>query len=54
MLIPEWIGTVLFFAAVVLSTYKINADFGEHGEFGYAMLLLLILVYAGAIGVAWS
>ncbi len=51
---PEIVGTLLFFAAIVLSTYKINADFGEHGELGYVMLIILIVIYAGAIGLAYS
>lgn len=50
---PEWIGTVLFFAAVVLSAAKLNKDFAERGLLGYAVLLLLITIYAAAIGAAY-
>lgn len=51
---PEIIGTLLFFAAVVLTTFKINEDFGKHGELGYIMLIVFIAIYAGAIGLAYS
>jgi len=51
---PEWIGSVLFLSAVGLSGTKIAVDFGNRGFRGYAMLLLLILVFASAIAVAYS
>ncbi len=50
---PEWIGTILFFAAVVLTASKINEDFGKRGELGYLMLVVLIAVYAAAVGIAY-
>ncbi len=50
---PEWIGTVLFFAAVVLTATKLNEDFGRRGELGYLMLVVLIAVYAAAVGLAY-
>lgn len=50
---PEWIGTILFFAAIGLTATKINDDFGKRGGFGYLMLMLLIAIYAGAVGVAY-
>ncbi len=50
---PEWIGTVLFFAAVVLTATKLNEDFGRRGELGYLMLVMLIAVYAAAVGLAY-
>jgi uncharacterized transporter YbjL len=51
--LPEWIGTLLFFAAIGLSAAKLNEDFGEKGLAGYAMLMLLIVVYAAAVGAAY-
>ena len=51
--VPEWIGTLLFLAAIGLTATKINEDFGEKGELGYVMLLLLIAIYAAAVGVAY-
>ncbi|HEY6634117.1 MAG TPA: hypothetical protein VI141_00730 [Acidimicrobiia bacterium] len=50
---PEWIGTVLFFAAIVLTATKLNEDFGRRGEIGYAMLMMMIAVYAAAVGAAY-
>ncbi|MGH3649705.1 MAG: hypothetical protein ACRDU9_03275 [Acidimicrobiia bacterium] len=50
---PEWIGTILFLAAVGLTAVKLNEDFGERGLLGYAMLLTLIVVYAAAVGTAF-
>lgn len=50
---PEWIGTVLFLAAIGLTAAKINEDFGERGELGYALLILMIAIYAAAVGVAY-
>lgn len=51
--VPEWIGMVLFFAAIVLTATKINDDFGRRGEFGYVMLLVMIALYAAAVGAAY-
>lgn len=50
---PEWIGTVLFFMAVGLTAAKLNDDFGERGMWGYAALLLMIVVFAAAVGAAY-
>lgn len=50
---PEWIGTILFFVAVGLTAAKLNEDFGENGMLGYAMLMLMIVVYAAAVGAAF-
>jgi cyanate permease len=50
---PEWIGTLLFFAAVGLTAAKLNRDFSERGILGYAMLVVLIAAYAGAVGIAY-
>ena len=50
---PEWIGTVLFLAAVVLTATKINEDFGRRGELGYLMLIMMIAIYAAAVGAAY-
>lgn len=50
---PEWVGTALFFLAIVLTATKFNEDFGEHGIAGYAMLLMMIAIYAAAIGSAY-
>lgn len=50
---PEWIGTVLFFVAITLTATKLNDDFGENGILGYAMLLVMILIYAAAVGSAY-
>lgn len=51
---PEWIGTILFLAAVGLSGAKINRDFGKRGLLGYAFLFLMIVVYAAAVGLAYA
>ena len=51
---PEWIGTVLFLLAVVLTATKINEDFGRRGELGYLMLFVMIAVYAAAVGAAYA
>jgi hypothetical protein len=51
---PEWIGTVLFLTAIGLTAAKLNDDFRDNGIVGYVMLLLMILVYAGAIGSAYA
>lgn len=50
---PEWIGTILFFVAVGLTATKLNEDFGENGLAGYGMLLVMILIYAAAVGAAY-
>lgn len=50
---PEWIGTVLFFAAIGLTAAKLNRDFGEKGLLGYLMLMIMIMIYAAAIGFAY-
>lgn len=50
---PEWIGTLLFFVVIGLTAAKLNEDFGEKGKLGYLMLLMMIAVYAAAIGVAY-
>jgi hypothetical protein len=50
---PEWIGTLLFFAAVGLTAAKLNRDFSERGILGYGMLVVLIAAYAGAVGMAY-
>lgn len=52
--LPEWIGTVLFFLAIVLTASKLNGDFGDNGIMGYAMLLLMIVIYAAAVGSAYA
>jgi hypothetical protein len=52
-MVPEWFGTVLFFAAIALTATKINDDFDRRGELGYLMLLVLIALYAAAVGVAY-
>jgi hypothetical protein len=52
-MVPEWIGTVLFLAAIGLTATKINDDFGRRGELGYVLLLVMIAVYAAAVGVAY-
>lgn len=50
---PEWIGTVLFFIAIGLTAAKLNDDFRDNGILGYAMLLIMIAVYAAAVGSAY-
>lgn len=50
---PEWIGTVLFFLAIGLTAAKLNDDFGENGLAGYVMLLIMIAIYAAAVGYAY-
>lgn len=50
---PEWIGMILFFAAIGLTATKLNEDFGENGALGYALLVVMIAVYAAAIGTAY-
>lgn len=50
---PEWIGTVLFFVAIGLTAAKLNEDFGQRGELGYVMLMMMIALYAAAVGSAY-
>ncbi|HET8738794.1 MAG TPA: hypothetical protein VFO17_03570 [Acidimicrobiia bacterium] len=50
---PEWVGTILFFVAIGLTSAKLNEDFGENGLLGYAMLMVMILIYAAAVGSAY-
>lgn len=50
---PEWFGTVMFFVAIALTAAKLNNDFGEKGLLGYGVLMVLILIYAGAVGSAY-
>lgn len=52
--LPEWIGTVLFFLAIVFTATKFNRDFGDKGIVGYAMLVLMIAIYAAAVGSAYA
>jgi len=51
--VPEWIGTMLFFVAIGLTAAKINEDFGQRGELGYVMLMMMIALYAAAVGSAY-
>jgi hypothetical protein len=51
---PEWIGTIVFLVAAGLTGVKIAEDFGERGLRGYAMLLMLFVIYAGAVGSAFN
>jgi len=51
--VPEWIGTALFFVAIGLTAAKLNDDFGEKGMRGYAMLMVMIAIYAAAVGSAF-
>ncbi len=51
---PEWIGTIVFFSALGLSGAKIAGDFGNRGLRGYAMLLVVLIVYAAAVAVAFA
>lgn len=50
---PEWIGTMLFFVAIGLTAAKLNEDFGQRGMLGYAMLMMMIAIYAAAVGSAY-
>jgi len=50
---PEWIGTILFFVAIGLTAAKLNDDFRDYGLIGYVMLLIMIAVYAAAVGSAY-
>lgn len=50
---PEWIGTALFLVAIGLTAAKLNDDFRDNGILGYVMLLIMIVVYAAAVGSAY-
>jgi hypothetical protein len=50
----EWVGSVLFLSALGLSGSKIAEDFGNRGLRGYAMLLVVLAIYAGAVAVVWA
>lgn len=50
---PEWIGSVLFLAAIALTAAKVSDDFGDRGELGYVVLILMIAIYAAAVGAAY-
>jgi hypothetical protein len=50
---PEWIGTIVFLVAIGLTAAKLNEDFAENGILGYVVLLVMIVVYAGAVGSAY-
>jgi hypothetical protein len=51
---PEWVGIVLFLGAAGLSGVKIARDFGQRGLRGYAMLVMMLILYAGAVGLAYT
>lgn len=51
---PDWTGTLLFLLAVGLSGSKIAHDAGNRALRGYGTLLLLIVVYAAAIALAFG
>lgn len=51
---PEWIGTIVFLSALGLSGAKIASDFGKRGLRGYALLLVMLLIYAAAVAVAFT
>jgi hypothetical protein len=48
---PEWIGTIVFLSALGLSGAKISGDFGKRGLRGYALLLVMLVIYAAAVTV---
>ena len=50
---PEWIGTMLFFVAIGLTAAKLDEDFGQRGMLGYGMLIMMIAIYAAAVGSAY-
>ena len=50
---PEWIGSILFLSALGLSGSKISEDFGNRGLRAWAMLMLVLSVYAYAVVVAF-
>jgi hypothetical protein len=51
---PEWIGTIVFLSAVGLSGTKIAGDFGQRGLRGYALLVMVLAIYASAVAVAFA
>jgi hypothetical protein len=51
---PEWIGSILFLSALGLSGSKISEDFGNRGLRAWAMLMLVLAVYASAVVVAFA
>jgi hypothetical protein len=51
---PEWIGSILFLSALGLSGSKISEDFGDRGLRAWAMLMLVLAVYASAVVVAFA
>ena len=51
---PEWIGTIVFLSALGLSGAKIAGDFGKRGLRGYALLLVMLVIYAAAVAVAFA
>jgi hypothetical protein len=51
---PEWIGSILFLSALGLSGSKISEDFGNRGLRAWAMLMLVLAVYAYAVVVAFA
>jgi hypothetical protein len=51
---PEWIGSILFLSALGLSGSKISEDFGNRGLRAWAMLMLVLAVYASAVAVAFA
>lgn len=44
---------MLFFVAIGLTAAKLNEDFGQRGMLGYAMLIMMIAIYAAAVGSAY-
>jgi hypothetical protein len=54
VLMPEWVGTILFLIAVGLSGEKLVRDFGDKGMLGYGMLIVMIAIYSSAVGVAFA
>lgn len=44
---------MLFFVAIGLTAAKLNEDFGQRGELGYVMLMMMIALYAAAVGSAY-
>jgi hypothetical protein len=51
---PEWVGTIVFVVAVGLTGAKIAEDFGNRGLRGYAMLMVVLMVYASAVALAFA
>lgn len=50
----ELLGTALFLAGLILAAIKVARDVGERGLWGYAILLVITVVLAAGVGVAWS